>query len=249
MNEKEELRNLVRRISNFDSLLHSRRIWLIASFLHNYCNKSEFTVNDIDRCLKHLDLSPTIETIGILVNKPFVSTPDGYKLNWRTLDLLDTKFGMESSSKQVHTLLEELPSKLTITEEKQFLDEALTCYSFGAYRAAIVMCWNLAFYHLCNFILKDTTRLTDFNLALPKRYPKASITGIATFDDFSRLQQHEVLEVCNSAHLVSKNAFKILKEKLDRRNIAAHPSTVIITQLNADDYILDLINNVVLALH
>jgi hypothetical protein len=36
--------------------------------------------------------------------------------------------------------------------------------------------------------------------------------------------------------------------KLERRNIAAHPSQVVIVQHQADDLITDLVNNVVLAL-
>ena len=39
---------------------------------------------------------------------------------------------------------------------------------------------------------------------------------------------------------------KILTTKLGIRNSAAHPSTVVITQVQAEDFITDLINNVVL---
>jgi hypothetical protein len=44
------------------------------------------------------------------------------------------------------------------------------------------------------------------------------------------------------------NIFKILKEKLDRRNIVAHSSNALVVQSRADDVVTDLINNVVLAL-
>jgi len=44
------------------------------------------------------------------------------------------------------------------------------------------------------------------------------------------------------------NIFKILKEKLDRRNIVAHPSIVLVVQSQADDVVADQINNVTLAL-
>jgi hypothetical protein len=53
---------------------------------------------------------------------------------------------------------------------------------------------------------------------------------------------------CNSASLFNSNIFKILKDKLDRRNIAAHPSSVVVVQSQADDVVTDLVNNVVLAL-
>jgi len=50
------------------------------------------------------------------------------------------------------------------------------------------------------------------------------------------------------AKIVNKNQHKILTSSLDRRNMGAHPSTVIFTKINVEHYILDLINNVVLTL-
>jgi hypothetical protein len=38
------------------------------------------------------------------------------------------------------------------------------------------------------------------------------------------------------------------RAQLDRRNIVAHPSTVVVVQSQADDVVTDLVNNVVLAL-
>jgi hypothetical protein len=37
-------------------------------------------------------------------------------------------------------------------------------------------------------------------------------------------------------------------QRHDKRNIAAHPSSVVVVQSQADDVVTDLINNVVLAL-
>ena len=73
---------------------------------------------------------------------------------------------------------------------------------------------------------------------------------IAKYDELlDELKELQVIEICNSANLINSNIFKILKEKLDKRNIAAHPSTVVVVQSQADDVVTDLINNVVLALH
>jgi hypothetical protein len=57
-----------------------------------------------------------------------------------------------------------------------------------------------------------------------------------------------VLQVAKSANIISGSVHKILKEKLDRRNIAAHPSNVTVSKLTAEDVILDLVQNVVLKL-
>jgi hypothetical protein len=47
---------------------------------------------------------------------------------------------------------------------------------------------------------------------------------------------------------VNGNIIRILKEKLGKRDIAAHPASVVIVQWQADDVVTDLINNVVLPL-
>jgi hypothetical protein len=56
------------------------------------------------------------------------------------------------------------------------------------------------------------------------------------------------LQVCKSALLISGSVHKIMKEKLDRRNIAAHPSGVGTFAPTAEEYIKDLVENVVLKL-
>jgi hypothetical protein len=110
------------------------------------------------------------------------------------------------------------------------------------------MTWNLAYSHLLQWILSEAKRLTDFNAAIPKRFPKKPPINISAYDHFEELKESEVVEVCNTASLVNSNIVKILKEKLGKRNTAAHPSSVIIVQSQADDVVTDLVNNVVLAL-
>jgi hypothetical protein len=69
------------------------------------------------------------------------------------------------------------------------------------------------------------------------------------YDDFAdEFTEREIVEVCNTAGICNANIIKILREKLDKRNMAAHPSNVIVIQPQADDVVTDLVNNVVLAL-
>ena len=110
-----------------------------------------------------------------------------YELHWRMRDKYDQELSSTPRAIQINRLLKELPAKITIAEEKTFLEETLTCYRSGANRAAIVMCWNLAFSHLWSFILKCTSRLATFNQELLKKFPKAK--AINVYDDFSALQR------------------------------------------------------------
>jgi hypothetical protein len=93
-----------------------------------------------------------------------------------------------------------------------------------------------------------TKKLAEFNGQLPKTYPKADISVIATKEDFSELKESQVMQVCRSANITSKDVHKVLKEKLDRRNTYAHPSTITLAPQTAEEYIIDLVNNGVLML-
>ena len=108
------------------------------------------------------------------------------------------------------------------------------------------MAWNLAYDHLCEFVMAK--HLGDFNAQLSRSFPKADIASINKRDDFAELKESQILQVCRSANIISNSLHKILKEKLDRRNVAAHPSGIVVSQLTAEECIKDMIENVVLKL-
>jgi hypothetical protein len=113
------------------------------------------------------------------------------------------------------------------------------------------MVWNVAFYHLCQFILKH--HLARFNAGYQKHYNKkwldAKVQTIATYDDFSMdLKAPVVVDICKREQIVNQNVAKILNNRLGDRNSAAHPSTIHVGQLQAEAFIEDIVDNVVLAL-
>ncbi len=110
------------------------------------------------------------------------------------------------------------------------------------------MNWNLAFHHLLNWLVADPTRLAAFNAAIGKRNSKKANLVMGAYDDFEDLKEREVIDICNTAGVITGNLHKILVAKLDIRNMAAHPSSVVITQPQADDVVTSLVHNVVLAL-
>ena len=82
----------------------------------------------------------------------------------------------------VSQLLKDLPAKVPNVAEREFLNEALICFQHNAYRAAIVMTWNLAYSHLLEFIL--ARHLPAFNIEyqamLPGKWAKAKAKPIAS---------------------------------------------------------------------
>jgi hypothetical protein len=102
---------------------------------------------------------------------------------------------------------------------------------------------NLAFARLREF--GTSRRLLVFNAQFPRVHPKKRLSGgVAKIEDFNEFKESEFLEICRGASIIGSNLYNILEEKLGRRNMAAQPhSTVIITQLQAEDFVSDLVNN------
>jgi len=171
----------------------------------------------------------------------------GFRLEGRTKKALDCKYGQRPATIAVDAMLQSLPGKISDEAERLFLSEALACLRAKAFRATIVMTWNVTFDHLLNWIV--TKHLAAFNASIPRRFTKRIGVVMAKKEDFSEeFKEHEVIDACSHAGLVSDNMKKIMNDKLARRNMAAHPSLVEFTQYQAEDAISDLVNNVILKL-
>jgi hypothetical protein len=249
-----ELESLVGLISSFQNWSHTDKIKFFAWYLHSHRSQSYFVPKDISACFDSLSLAKPSSIgpfLAALVDKKppqLLKNRSGYRLENRIRATFDQKYGQREATVHVDKLLSELPAKIKIPAEKGYLEETLICFRYKAFRAAVVMCWNLAFDHLCEFVLNEQSRIASFNAQLPKTCPKTEIKVVSNRDHFSELKESQVLQVCKSANIVSGNIYKILKEKLDRRNIAAHPSGIVTSQPTAEEFIKDLVENVVLKL-
>jgi hypothetical protein len=248
-----ELRDLVDQVSGFDRAAPKDKIKLFAWWVHTHGGKEFFGPAEIRWCYTalHVDEPPALATyISRLADaKELIVERGKYKLARSVRSELDKKYGVHHSVVSVSKILTDLPAKVPTVEARTFLQEALKCYRFEAYRACIVMTWNLAYAHLLDYILADPQRLAEFNAAITKKYPKKTNIVIAKYEDFTEeLSERETVEIANVADTFNSVVFRILKKELDRRNIAAHPSNVVVSQHQADDMISELVNNVVLAL-
>lgn len=245
-----ELEELIRGIPRFNEWTHPAKLRLFGWYLHSQRSMDRFEVSDIRGCYDALsmerpsNISQSLASLSQKVSREILRDGRGWYLERKIRGGLDFKYGQRAATVQVHKLLQELPGKLANTAERAYLDEALICFTHRAYRAAVVMSWNLAFDHLCEHILRH--RLADFNLSLPIRFPKAEINKLVSRDDLTQLKESQVIEVCRTADITPPNVHRILKEKLDKRNLAAHPSGIGFNQLQVEEYISDLIQNVVL---
>jgi hypothetical protein len=246
-----DLTDFIKQVPGFDGLLPRDKICLMFWHLHTHENAQVVGNAHIRNCFKQLHaVAPDVSVYlpRMLATEHLVRSGNGYKLEGSLRRSFDEKYGQQPSVVAITNLLAELPTQIPNAEERVFLTEALNCYRVKAYRSSIVMTWNLAFDHLLRWIIGDAKRLAEFNAAIGVRFQKRAGEVVRKVEDFEEFKEADIIEICRTADLLTKNITEILREKLKRRNIAAHPSQVIVTQSQADDAISDLINNVVLAL-
>jgi hypothetical protein len=211
-----------------------------------------FATGDVRKCFEELRLVPPNVSLHLIrmaeaKSAALIRSRGKYKLHRRDMTELESLYGAHPTTIAASRLLADLPAKVPDLVERAFLEEAINCYRVKAYRAAIVMTWNLTYDHLIRWIFADPNRVANLRTAFTKRFQKNTPT-VSAPQDLEGLKEFDVVEACGAGGLLSSNLVRILKEKLTKRNMAAHPSSVIVVEPQANDVITDLVNNVVLTL-
>lgn len=206
---------------------------------------------DIGRCFTDLRIPPYSNVGSYLTRKTakgkgskFLKVKDGYVLNRNTQ--LEIQRNLHTGPARVETslLLRHLLPDVSNLQEQNFLLEAIDCYEIGARRAAIVMVWILTVDHLCKYTFEK--HLEAFNSILEKNTDKRiKISNINKADDFSEIPEGKLIEFLRQAKIISSDVKKILDVKLGIRNTSAHPSAVSISEVKATDFIIDLVENII----
>ncbi len=250
MNSMEEFFESQGRFAN---LSNNEQICRVGWFIHRIKGHDRFSPRAITDEFRSIHIAPpqAIVYLQRLANrKPPLILQDkrGYFLEGRERKRLDDILLPNANTAAVSKLLSGLVDQIKDGPERVFLEEAIRCYRVAAFRASIVMTWNLAYDHLRRWIISDPARLQDFNAGSRKRFSKSPKTEVVKFDDFDDYKESEFIDACGSGKVFSKNLEHMLREKLKRRNMAAHPSTISILQPQADDVITDLVKNVLVGL-
>lgn len=241
-----------RSIPNSDQLLDRQLIELFGYFLQVEMGQLGFQPRQIDECFVACDL-PAPTWTRTHLNKfavkgkttRYIKTGDGYKLTRQVFEEIKALLSGAVQTTQAGKALAGLSVKFTDPIEKEYLDEALACFKVGANRATITMVWTLTIDHIYRYILKH--KMADFNAALSKQADKKiQALKINVRDDFTELKETKFIEIIRSAGIISNDVRKILDEKLGTRNSAAHPSAIKFSQRKTEEFIEDLINNVIL---
>lgn len=250
MNEK--LETFIRQIPDFQSKPTSELIDYFVYFVTVILEDVSATAAKVDRCFEAGRLQKYSNTATYLsrnskrgTKAKFIKLKTGYQLERKIqLDIQKALHGGPSKQETSH-LLRSLLSKLSTPEEKSFLQEAIDCYEIGARRSSIVMTWILTCDHLYSYVLNK--HLAAFNKVLSANKDKrVKITKITKRDDFEEIPEGKFIEFLRSSKVISNDVRKILDSKLGIRNTYAHPSAVSLSEVKTTDFIIDLVENVIL---
>jgi len=247
-----EIHDFVGAVAGFYRKSAVDQLLVLAWYVESRQQRANFDSAYMRQCFRDVGVdAPNVSAYltRLASKKPpqLIKEKGGYRLSAATRRDLDGRLGNAPTTIAVEKALSSLPAKLPNLAERSFLAEALNCYKVQAYRATIVMTWNLTYDHITHWIFANPNRLKALNDAIATRYSKKNLT-VTEKEDFDELKESELIEALRTARLLDKNTIQILKDKLNRRNMAAHPSRVTVTQHQADDMITDLVANVILLL-
>jgi hypothetical protein len=257
VSEQDDLKAFIAGVSGFAEMGHADKVRLFAWLQHFLRKKDMFVTKDINWCYEKLLYKPgnssqnliNMEKAGELLG----SATSGYRCEGKFTAKYDDLYKEHDVAINVRQLVKDLEKVIPDIGEKDIFQEALICLRHDAGRAAEIMVWNIAMYHLYQFIL--THHLKGFNDRIPIRFQNknkwsaANMPLIKKYDDFGdEMSEREVIDVASSAGIINDDVYKTYKNRLDQRNSAAHPSTLRVTQVQAEGFIDDLIRNAVLQL-
>ena len=251
--QKTDLKAFIAGIDGFSDWGHADKIRMFAWLQHHLRKKSRFATGDISWCYSALSFKPTNTTqylIDMEGRGELLQDKNGYHCEGKFLAKYDQKYGTHSITLNIRQKVKDLINKVPDVAEKDFMVEAEICLRHDAGRATIIMVWNVAFYHLCQFIMKH--HLAKFNAGFQTHYANlwqnAKVKVMTTYDDFLTLKESVVIDICKRDQIITQTQSKILDKRLGERNTAAHPNSAKVGQLQAEAFIEDVVDNVVLTL-
>lgn len=250
----KSLEDFLAQIPQVDSLEPADLVDWFAYYLTVDNGREAATSGEIADCFKRAKIAPyshipqylSRNTVTKKGNKAaFVKAARGYNLERARKNEMARYLKVEPIKRETSNVLRGLPDKLSLTDEREFLNEVIDCFEIGANRAAIVLVWILTMDHLYDYVL--AIGLDAFNQELAKVTDKrVKVKEVTKKDDFPDIFEAKFIELCRAANLISNDVRKILSQKLETRNSSAHPSGVKISQLKAAEFIQDLVSNVLL---
>lgn len=204
-------------LSRLDKLL------LILASIQNECKVSEVTERANEAGLR----IPKAWNVSAILRRSkglAIRTPRGWEITEAGLQHLrqahDVSVGV--AEREVVAGLRAELEKITNSDTRAFVEEALSCYEAHLYRSAIVMSWLAAVDVLKKYVLVNC--LGAFNAEA--RRVDSKWKNAKTADDLARMKEADFLDRIVALSVIGKNVKTELRECLDRRNGCGHPNSL-----------------------
>lgn len=129
---------------------------------------------------------------------------------------------------------------ITNPQTASFVQEAVSCFESGYYRAAVVLAWIGAVAVLQDYVLVHS--LAIFNAEASRR--NAKWKPASSRDGIARMDEYDFLQCLEAVGIVGKSVKQALEGALKLRNGCGHPNTLAIGEAVAAAHIETLILNV-----
>jgi hypothetical protein len=247
--EAKSPENYVSGIAGFAKLAVAVQSDLLAYYLLVLLGRTSISATDVEQLRVLLQLPPhrSIQThlsnstrSGKGRSPKYVRAQSGYVLERTYRATLATMYLGRPAAKAVAQDSRAELKRVFNPDESTYLEEAVSCFEYGLFRAAIVLTWCVAYSRFRDWLF--TKHLGAFN-ALSSAWTKP-IT-IKSIEDFQELNEATVIDTAKKAAVISKELNKTLKHLLDQRNSYAHPSSKPIRSSIAEAYIETALQEIV----
>jgi hypothetical protein len=170
-----------------------------------------------------------------------INTTAGWELNQDGRKTLESLAGpLLSIPAKAATSLRAQLSKIKNGDTREFVEQAISCFEFKQYRAAVVLSWVGAMALLYDYVV--THELVSFNAEANKRNSKWK--DAKTADDLALMKEYDFLQVLQAISVIGKNVKQELEPRLQLRNGCGHPNSLKIAEHSVASHIEILILNV-----
>ena len=181
---KEKLDHFINQFDDFYSLSKTEQIDVFGYFLEDIEKLDGFSPTNIKTCFELSKVKPYSNIPSYLTKnlkaprgkKPkYLKSKNRYSLNAAYKVQLVKIIPDNKPKAKTSKTLRDLLVIITDNEQNVFLDEAIKCFEINAFRASIVMVWNLTVDHLSEYILSK------------KLSERESLFSISSFNNLSFL--------------------------------------------------------------
>jgi hypothetical protein len=251
-------RDFFAQFPNHADFSRKSQVVLFAYYLRQFEGATHFSASDIKRCFRAALLKEPTDLATLMAS--LAKGKEARLLKLKTRRYAISLYGVNeveailpasvpkpgpgsSLLAAALPLLQRTIAKVSDSQRRDFLAEAISCLEVGARRATVVLSWIAALDHMQEYVFAHG--LTAFNSALTKQSGKLNKLKIVTKDDFGDLKESEFIAICRSANLITNDIRKILDEKLGFRNSCAHPSSIAVGDSKVLSFVEDLVDNII----